>query len=362
VDAGLCQRKGSGLSLQVAGSFRYQASNHYLDVGVRALNTSTAPRVVTVIGGTGFLGRQIVRRLAREGFRIRVTSRKPNLAYSMRPLGDVGQIALVRADIRNGAEVSAAIAGSTFVINLVGLLRPGAAGSFEQVHAEGAATVARACAKAKVARLIQISAIGADSNGNSSYARTKAHGEASALLAFPATTIFRPSIVFGNGDGFFNLFASLMRLSRGVFPLFGGGKTKFQPVFVGDVADAVVNALASDRTRGKTFELGGPAIYTLKQLVDFIAETTGRKRMLIPIPSFLLELGAALTGWLPFSPITLDQARLLRNDNIVKAGPDAASVGTLADLCVQPTAVEAVVPSYLVAYRATGQYIEPRGA
>jgi NADH dehydrogenase len=180
--------------------------------------------------------------------------------------------------------------------------------------------------------------------------------------AFPAATIMRPSIVFGPGDGFFNMFAGIMRWAKLVFPLFGGGKTKFQPVFVGDVAEAIANALVDPRARGRTYELGGPAVYSLKDLLVFISQTTGRKRSFMPIPFVLLDTVAALFGWLPFSPITLDQARLLRKDNVVKAGPDAASVGTLADLCVQPTSVEAVVPSYLYAYRPTGQYAEPRGA
>jgi uncharacterized protein YbjT (DUF2867 family) len=230
------------------------------------------------------------------------------------------------------------------------------------LHADGAGMVARLAAKAGAERLVQVSAIGADPKGRSHYARTKGEGEAQVRDAFPAATIMRPSIVFGPGDGFFNMFAGIMRWAKLVFPLFGGGKTKFQPVFVGDVAEAIANALVDPRARGRTYELGGPAVYSLKDLLVFISQTTGRKRSFMPIPFFLLDTVAALFGWLPFSPITLDQARLLRKDNVVKAGPDAASVGTLADLCVQPTSVEAVVPSYLYAYRPTGQYAEPRGA
>ncbi len=329
-------------------------------MGAHVLNTSPAPKLVAVIGGTGFVGRQIVRRLARDGFRIRVTSRKPNLAHSVIPLGDVGQIAIVRADIRNEQDIAKAVEGAAIVINLVGILRPSGGASFAVIHAEGAASVARACAKAGASRLIHVSSIGADPNAKSLYSRSKAKGEAAARQAFPGTTILRPSIIFGNGDGFFNMFANLMRFSRVVFPLFGGGKVKFQPVYVADVADAVANAIGNDRTRGKTFELGGPGVYSLKELLEFIASTTGRKRAFLPIPSFLLEIAAALTGWLPFSPITLDQARLLRKDNVVKSGPDAATVGTLADLGVQPVALEAIVPSYLYTFRPTGQYIEPR--
>ncbi|MFM9862854.1 MAG: complex I NDUFA9 subunit family protein [Micropepsaceae bacterium] len=322
-------------------------------------NTET---LVTVIGGTGFLGRQIVRRLAKDGYRIRVTSRKPTRAYDMMPLGNVGQIALVKADIRNDADIAAAVAGAKIVVNLVGILREGGGRTFEDLHADGAGTVARAAAKAGAERLIQISSIGADPKARANYARTKGEGEAQVREAFPGATIMRPSIVFGPGDGFFNMFAGTLRMAKLAFPLFGGGKTKFQPVFVGDVADAVANALAGEGTKGRTYELGGPAVYSLKDLLAFIATTIERKRAFFGMPFFLLDVFATLFGWLPFSPVTRDQARLLRKDNIVKAGPDAASVGTLADLGVNPTSVEAIVPSYLYAYRPTGQYAEPRGA
>lgn len=323
---------------------------------------NNAATLVTVIGGTGFLGRQIVRRLAKEGYRIRVTTRAPSRAYDMKPLGDVGQIAVVKADIRNEADIAAAVAGAKIVINTVGILRPSGGRSFDAMHNEGAATVARCAAKAGAERLIHISSIGADPKARANYSRTKGEGEAQVREAFPTATILRPSIVFGPGDGFFNMFANAIRFAKVAFPVFGGGKTKFQPVFVGDVADALAHALLDERARGRTYELGGPSIYTMKELLTFISATIERKRAFYSIPFFLTEFGAALTGWLPFAPLTLDQARLLRKDNVVKAGPDAASVGTLADLCVQPTSVEAVVPSYLYAYRATGQYAEPRGA
>jgi len=326
------------------------------------MSRDTGNKLVTVIGGSGFLGHQIVRRLARDGYRIRVTTRKPSHALSLQPLGNVGQIAIVKADIRNEAELAKAIDGAAVVINLVGVLKPSGGRSFDAIHHEGAATVARLAAKAGVGRLIHISAIGADAKSKSSYASSKGEGEAAVRQAFPRATILRPSVVFGQGDGFFNRFAGLMRLSRIVFPLFGGGTTKFQPVFVGDVADAVANAAADARTQGRTYELGGPAVYTLKEILELVAKTTERKRMWLPIPFLLLDIGAALTGWLPFAPITLDQARLLRKDNVVKAGPDAASVGMLIDLGVQPTAVEAVLETYLYPYRPTGQYAEPRGA
>ena len=318
----------------------------------------TASTLVTVIGGTGFLGRQIARRLARDGYRLRVTSRKPSHALSVQPLGSVGQIALVKADIRNDAEIARAVEGAAVVVNLVGILKPSGGRTFDAMHNEGAATVARLAAKAGAKRVILISAVGAEPKARSSYARSKAEGEKATREAFPAATVLRPSIVFGPGDGFFNRFAGLMRMSRLAFPLFGGGKTKFQPVFVGDVADAVANAIADDRTAGRTYELGGPIVYAFKDLLGYVVKVTERKRAFFPVPFFILDVVGALFGWLPFAPVTLDQSRLLRRDNVVKKGPDAAHVGTLADLGVQPTAMEAVVPSYLYSYRATGQYAD----
>ena len=321
-----------------------------------------AQEIVTIFGGSGFLGRQIVQRLAQAGYRVRVPTRKPSLANHLAPAGKVGQIALMRTDIRNEHDVAAAVEGSDIVINLVGILKEGGGSTFDAIHVDAAAAIARAAAKAGARRLIHISAIGANKDSRSAYARSKAAGESQVREAFPTATILRPSIVFGSGDGFFVRFAALMRMSQFIFPLFGGGVTKFQPVFVGDVAQGLANALADDRTCTKTFELGGPVVYSFKELLTFIADVTERKPFLLPIPFFLLNAFAALTGWLPYAPVTLDQARLLRADNIVKAGPDAVKVGTLADLGVRPTALEAIVPSYLWVYRRTGQYAEPRGA
>lgn len=320
-----------------------------------------AQGLVTIFGGSGFLGRDIVRRLAKEGYRLRVATRHPTLSWFLRPMGDVGQIALLRCDIRNEAQVAEAVRGADIVVNLVGILSESGQ-SFADVQVAGAATVARAAKAAGASRLIHISAIGANTDSPSAYARTKAEGEAAVREAFPEATILRPSIVFGPGDGFFNRFAGLMRLAKVTFPLFGGGATKFQPVFVGDVADAVANVAKDATTKGRVFELGGPAVYSLKEILELISKVTERKRFFIPIPFAILDILAATTGWLPFAPITLDQARLLRADNVVKAGADKDQVGTIADLGVQPTAVEAVIPSYLYAYRRTGQYAEPRGA
>ena len=319
-------------------------------------------KLVTVFGGSGFLGRHVVRRLAKDGYRIIVAVRDPTPAYVLQPMGDVGQIAVLKCDIRNEAQVAAAIARADAVVNLVGILSPGGGRSFEDIHVEGAGNIARAAKRAGAKRLVHISSIGADPESKSAYARSKAAGEAVVRTEFPAATILRPSIVFGPEDHFFNRFAALMRLAQFVFPMFGGGRTKFQPVYVGDVARAVAGALRNDAGAGKSYELGGPAVYSFKELLQFIAATTDRKPLFIPIPFWMLNLGALLTGWLPGAPITYDQAKLLRIDNIVKAGRDADAVGALADLGVEPTAVEAVVPSYLWAYRPTGQYAEPRGA
>lgn len=313
-------------------------------------------KLVTIFGGSGFVGKQVVRRLARDGYRIRVVTRAPNLHLDLKPLGDVGQIALVRGDIRQEAQVRDAVRGGDAVVNLVGILRPGGGQSFEDIHVGGPDAVARACASMGVGTLVQMSAIGADENASAAYARSRAAGEAAARDAVPSTVVLRPSVIFGSGDGFFNLFAGLMRFARIAFPSFGGGRTRFQPVYVGDVAEAVAVALRDPTLKGRTFELGGPTVYTLRQILELIAAETGRRFVYIPIPFFLLDVVGIVTGWLPFAPMTYDQAKLLRRDNVVKAGPDAAAVGTLADLGIAPTPAEAILPSYLYAYRPTGQY------
>jgi len=321
----------------------------------------TSGKLVTIFGGSGFVGKQVVRRLARDGYRIRVVTRRPNEHLDLKPLGEVGQIALVRGDVRSEASVREAIRGASCVVNLVGILRPGGGQSFQGAHVDAPDLIATTSASLGVETLVQMSAIGADVNSNSSYARSRGEGEAATRKAFPNATILRPSIVFGSEDGFFNLFARMMRLARGFFPSFGGGVTRFQPVYVGDVADSVSAVLGSSRARGRTYELGGPSVFTLQQILELIEQSTGRKFIYVPVPFFLLEIASLLFGWLPFAPITYDQVKLLRKDNVVKSGPDAAMVETLADLGISPTSVEAVVPSYLVAYRPTGQYFEREG-
>jgi uncharacterized protein YbjT (DUF2867 family) len=308
-------------------------------------------KLVTIFGGTGFLGRHTVRALAKVGWRIKVAARRPARGFFLRPLGQVGQIDFVKCDIADKDQVAAALAGSDAVINLCGILFQSGQ-SFEDVQAHGAANIAEAAAAAGVSSLVHVSAIGADKNSDSTYAQTKAQGEAAVRAAFPAATILRPSIVFGPEDDFFNRFAAMARMSP-VLPLVGGGKTRFQPVFVGDVAAAIVAALGSDAAKGATYELGGPTVYSFRQLLEIILQQTGRKRLLAPLPFGLASFQAFFLQLLPKPPLTPDQVRLLRRDNVVTDG-----ARTLADLGITPNSVEAEVPAYLWRYRAKGQYAD----
>lgn len=320
------------------------------------MQNPSSGKLVTIFGGSGFVGKQVVRRLVRDGYRVRVVTRNPNLHLELKPLGEVGQIALVRGDIRNAEHVRNAVRDAAFVVNLVGILRPGGGQSFSAIHAEGPAAIARACAAEGVDALVQMSAIGASVGSNSAYARSRAAGEAAVRAEVPQAIILRPSVIFGAEDGFFNLFARLMRLARGFFPSFGGGRTRFQPVYVGDVAEAVSVALRTPALKGRIFELGGPAVMSLQEILDLIARETGRSFIYVPVPFFMLDIVGLLFGWLPFAPMTYDQAKLLRKDNVVGSDQAGDPIGTFADLGIQPTPVEAVVSSYLYAYRPAGQY------
>jgi NADH dehydrogenase len=303
-------------------------------------------KLVTIFGGAGFVGRHTVRALANAGWRIRVAGRHPNMGFFLRPLGTVGQIALVKCDIADPAQVAAAVQGSDAVINLVGLLY----GNFEQAHIVGADNVARAASAAGVKALVQISAIGADSESPSHYANTKAEGEKRVRAAFPSATILRPSIIFGPEDGFFNKFAGMARFLPAL-PLIGGGKTRFQPVFVGDVAAAIAAALNDPAARGRTYELGGPTIYSFRQLMEIVLQQSGRKRALIPLPFALAAIKAFFLQLMPKPLLTMDQVTLLKSNNVVS--PTAPGLGELG---IAPTTVEAEVPSYLWRYRAKGEY------
>ena len=314
--------------------------------------------LVTVFGGSGFVGGQVVRQLAKAGHRVRVAVRNPNLAYKMRMLGDVGQIEVVQANLRNVDSVARALDGAEAAVNLVGVLFEAGRQQFQTLHVMGAKTVAEQARAAGVKRLVQISAIGADANAPSKYARTKAAGEAAVREAFPGAVVIRPSIVFGADDKFFNKFGQMAALFPAL-PLIGGGETKFQPVYVGDVAAAVAKAVASPAAEGLTYELGGPVVYSFKQLLEMILRETGRNRLLAPIPWFAASFIGKVGDLSPLTPpLTSDQVESLKADNVADKG-----LPGLAEMGVVPTTVESVVPSYLYRYRKGGQYAEvPTGA
>jgi len=314
--------------------------------------------LVTVFGGSGFVGGQVVRALAKAGHRVRVAVRNPNLAYRMRMLGDVGQIEVVQANVRNAPSVARAVDGAEAVVNLVGVLWENGRQKFQTLHVMGAKTVAEQAKAAGVKRLVQVSAIGADVKSSSKYQRTKAEGEAAVRAAFPGAVVIRPSIVFGAEDKFFNKFGQMAALFPAL-PLIGGGETKFQPVYVGDVAAVIAKAVASPAAEGLTYELGGPAVYSFKELMELILVETGRNRVLAPIPFFAAGLIGKVGDLSPINPpLTSDQVESLKSDNVADKG-----LPGLAEAGVVPTAVEAVVPSYLYRYRKGGQYAEvPAGA
>jgi NADH dehydrogenase len=306
--------------------------------------------LVTVFGGSGFIGRYVVQRLARAGWQVRVAVRRPNEALFLKTSGDVGQVTPVAANIRDDRSVAAAVAGADAVINLVGILYQSGKQGFDAVQAQGAARLAAAAKAAGATRFVQISAIGADAGSDALYARSKAAGEQAVKLAFPGATILRPSIVFGAEDDFFNRFARLALMSPAL-PLIGGGHTKFQPVFVGDVAAAVEKALADPGAQGKTYELAGPRVYTFRALMELLLKEIGRCRLLLPLPFALASINAAFLQLLPIPPLTVDQVRLLKRDNLA-----TANMPGLRDLGITPTTLESVLPSYLDQYRPLGFY------
>ncbi len=322
-------------------------------------------QVVTVFGGSGFIGRQVVKRLAAQGWIVRAAVRDPVGAGFLKPMGDPGQVNPVAADVTDMASVRAVIAGSDAVINLVGILSEKGKATFDAVHRQGAANVAQAARDAGVARLVHMSALGADRNSPSAYARSKALGEEAVLAAFPAATITRPSVVFGPDDDFFNRFAKLARVSPALpvftgdgFKLihtetgygvdwFGSGGPTFQPVYVGDVAEVLVKGVTDPKTAGKVYELGGPRRYTLKEVLELVLRTTGRNALLVPLPFGIARLQAAFLQFLPTPPLTPDQVKLLRVDNVVRGGKPG-----LAELGIAPVAAEAVLPTYLHRYQS----------
>lgn len=307
--------------------------------------------LITVFGGTGFLGRHTVRALAKAGFRVRVAVRHPNRGFFLPPMGHVGQIALTKCNVRNSDQVASAVHGAVGVVNLTGILFSRGRQNFSALHIEGTDTIAMAARAAGAEALVHVSAIGADRDAQSSYAASKGEGELRVREAFPDATILRPSIVFGPEDDFFNRFAALARLSP-FLPLIGGGHTKFQPVFVGDVADAILRAVSDPATRGRTYELGGPTVYSFKQLMQITLRETCRKRLLVPLPFALATFEALFLQFWPRPLLTPDQVTLLKSDNVVTASD------TLASLGIAPKSVEAELPTYLWRFRPKGQYDE----
>ncbi len=297
--------------------------------------------LVTVFGGSGFLGRHIVGRLAGQGARVRAASRHPERTDVPGTRIEAGDIESVYADVRDDASVASAVAGCGAVINAVGLYVERGAETFDAIHVRGAERVARHASRAGVERLVQISGIGADASSNSPYVRARAHGESAVADAFGGATILRPSVLFGPGDAFFSSLARIARVTPAL-PLFGNGGTRLQPVYVDDVAKAVTKVLAEPRLRGRVYELGGPRTYTYRALLRLMLRQLGRRRLLLPLPFFVWELLADVMSLLPNPPVTRDQITLMKRDNVV--GPGALS---FTDLGIEPAAVEAVLPAYL---------------
>jgi uncharacterized protein YbjT (DUF2867 family) len=315
-------------------------------------------QLVTIFGGSGFVGRHLVQRLAREGWRIRVAVRRPNEVPEIKTGGDVGQIQIFQANVRHEGSVLEAVEGADVVINLVGLLVQGGKQKFKAVHVDGADTVARAARAAGAKQLIHMSALSADLNAESLYARTKADGELAARAAFPTATIFRPSVIFGPDDGFFNRLASLVRMTQ-IVPLIGFGKTRFQPIYIGDLVDAFVAVIGDPDKHGKIYELGGPDVMNLSEVLRTLASEMGRPRIFVPWPFWATRINAFFLQmphtFLRIPPLlTVDQVRLLQSDAVVSG---SEGLGTLADLGVENlTPTSAVVSGYMTRFRKHGQY------
>ncbi len=310
-------------------------------------------KVVTIFGGSGFVGRHVVGALAKRGYQIRVAVRRPDLAFHLQPLGDVGQIQAVQANLRFPWSVERAIEGSDIVINLVGILAETGRQNFQQVQCDGARAIAENC-KAENLPLIHVSAIGADPKSGSEYCSTKGKAEKLVQKIVKSAIIMRPSIIFGINDGFFNKFAEMARLSP-ILPLIGGGKTKFQPVYVGDVAKAIVMAVEGKLKSGTVYELGGNEILSFRQCMELMLHHTGRRNWFIPLPWSVAGLMAKLTQWIPGAPVTVDQIESLKNDKIVSAAAKRQG-RTLAGMGIEAKTLAAILPSYLVRFRVHGQF------
>ena len=301
-------------------------------------------RVVTIIGGTGFVGRYVVKALAAAGYTLRVISRSPNNALHLKTSGNVGQIVLVHGDLNDPSTLKGHIEGSYAVVNLAGVLFDSSKNSFSHVHSKGAHALAKLAKAAGVQRFVHVSALGVDQAKSSAYARSKLHGEKSVLESFSTATILRPSIIFGPEDNFFNQFACMAGIVP-MLPLVGGGRTHFQPVYVSDVAKAVEHCLSRNDVLGQTYELGGPDVYTFREIMEYILHTIDKSRLLMPLPSAVASVMGFGFEFFPRPPITRDQVRLLKYDNVV-----SANAKTLSDLGISPTAIDVIVPEYLARF------------
>lgn len=317
------------------------------------MKISDTPKLVTIFGGSGFVGRYVVRELVNRGYRVRVAVRRPDLAGFLQPIGNVGQIQLVQANLRYRKSIDAAVKGSDVVINLVGILAESGRQKFDAVQAFGARAVAEAC-RAEKAKLIHMSAIGADVASASGYGETKGRGEESVREVVKDAIIMRPSIVFGQEDEFFNRFGAMARFAPAL-PLIGGGTTRFQPVYVGDVAEAFALAVEGKVPAGKTYELGGPQTPTFRECLELLLKEIGRKKMLVSLPWFVAGMMGKALGWLPGAPITSDQVEMLKTDNVV-SDEAIKQKRTLEGIGITPTPMAAILPTYLVQYRPHGQF------
>ncbi len=304
-------------------------------------------KLITIFGGAGFIGRHLVKLLAEKGWRIRVISRKPALCGHLQPLGEVGQIVVQSVDLKDDQALKTLLQGSDAVVNLIGILFENASQKFDDVQAALPGRIATAASRAGVGHMVHLSAIGADPEAKSAYARSKGEGERALRQAFENAVILRPSIIIGPEDGFFNRFAAMARLSPAL-PLIGGGETRFQPVYVADVAAAIVASITQSQARGQTFELGGPKVYSFADLMRYMLKVIGRKRFLVTLPFGLATMQARILEMLPAPLLTRDQVELLKADNVV-----AETAKTLQDLSISATPIEAIVPDYLTRYRSS---------
>jgi NADH dehydrogenase len=318
----------------------------------------SSAKLVTVFGGSGFIGRHVVRALAQRGHRIRVAVRRPDLAGHLQPLGTVGQIKAIQANLRYRWSVDRAVEGADAVVNLVGILFEAGRQTFDAVQAFGPRAVGEAARAAGISDVVHISAIGADRPSTIGYVRSKAEGEEGIREAVPDAVVMRPSIVFGPADSFFNRFAGMARISP-VLPLIGGGLTRFQPVFAGDVGEAIARAVDGKAQQGAIYELGGPEVLTFRQCMERMLEVTGRHRLLLPIPFGVARIMGRIGRYLPGAPLTDDQVRMLQFDTVVSEAASAEG-RTLKGLGIEPTATEVVLPTYLGRFRERGEFTQIR--